>query len=225
VGDDDRPKTSQPAEPGKKWGPAEKAVIIAAVISGVFLVLAAAVTGIFGLLNQSAGSAASSVSSPTLMTSVAPSVSARAVAGQTLPNQNLAMTITYPANHAIISTPKTLHATGTVHNLPQGHHLVLFLQWNGQDRYWAGDLDIRVTPNGTWTGTACLGFPGSVRVWVADLSSVGLRALEQAPASYVQNGFPLLPEAFSPGIRMITYNTITAGQGGPGCQQNMPQLY
>lgn len=144
---------------------------------------------------------------------------------QVLPKENLTAAITYPANQASISTPQTVHAVGTVQHLRQGDHLLLFGQWDNQPRYWAGDLDVAVSGNGSWTGTACFGFPGRVKIWLVALTPDGLNAVEHAPLNDWQNGFTTRPDEFAPGIQMIASTTIIAGQGGPGCQQNLRQLY
>jgi DNA-binding beta-propeller fold protein YncE len=146
---------------------------------------------------------------------------------QILPVQNATATITFPASHASIPTPQELYAAGTVQDLPPGDHLVLFLQWNGQNKYWAGDEDVVAGSNGSWTGTACLGFAGSVKVWLVGLTPAGLRALEQTPLTDWQSGFLRAPDKFAAGITMIASTTITAGGGGHGCQNEkyLPQLY
>jgi hypothetical protein len=133
-------------------------------------------------------------------------------------------TMTAPADGTEFATPQVIRAAGTVQPLQPGHHIAIFLEWQATDgswqpRYWVGDAALG--SNGSWTGSACLGFAltdvGNVKIWLVDLGPRGYSAVIHASYDELHHGFPESPDSLATDDRMLIYNIITTGSGGPGC--------
>lgn len=99
-------------------------------------------------------------------------------------------TITWPRNGATDVAVGKLNARGIARNIEPKHRLLLFLQWAGVHKYWAGDPDVVVT-NGQWTGTIDIGAPGHIILWLVDQGPKTIQAMNH-DGYYWSNGFPTL---------------------------------
>lgn len=196
--------------------------VIAAVIGALGLVLAAVITGGFGLLSHGTGPnppptpsqhATSPMSSSPTPTSPGPSPAATGM-------------ITHPAAGAgNIPSPKTLTAAGTVQHLEPGHHLLVFLQFGTQQVYWGGDPDVVVSHSGHWSGTVCVGDPGAITLWLVDLGPEGLAALAKPKHNYWGNGVPFLPNKLAPDVTILNSISVTAVRTPTSCSKPKRPLY
>jgi hypothetical protein len=114
--------------------------------------------------------------------------------------------ITFPSNGAFEPFRKSIRASGTVQNLPAGHHLWLFLQYGSEQRYWAGDPNITVV-NGRWSGTIFLGEAGPATLWLVDFGPDSLNVMNHS-MSEIEHGFPTMLLAGDASIVTSAHFTI-----------------
>jgi hypothetical protein len=179
-------------------------------------------------------SARSSVSATSRRASVSPSV---AVASSTaaVPHRSASPTssvrvppkttgaFTYPVDGAEnVPSKETLQAAGIAQNIQPQHHLLIFLQWVGLNTYWGGDPDVLVK-NGQWTGTVCVGDPGSIKLYLVDLGPEGLKALN---SNDWNNGFPFPPTKLAPDVSILAeINIHSVFSQKNSCVKNEPAYY
>lgn len=134
--------------------------------------------------------------------------------------------ITYPTSGAAnVPSPKTLTAAGTVQHLEPGHHLLVFLQFGDQQKYFGGDPDVVLGPGGHWSGTVCVGDPGAIALWLVDMGPAGFAALESPAHNYWGNGVPFLPSKLAPDVTILDRVSITAVRTATACAKHEPQYY
>lgn len=143
------------------------------------------------------------------------------LSGNTLPTG----TIIYPApGTPNVPSPKTLDAAGTVQHLQPGHHLVVFLQFGAQNRYWSGDLDVVVSASGHWAGTVCIGYASPITLVLVDLGPKGLAALKDNP-NYEGSGVPFLPTKLASDVSILDSISATAVATKTACIKHEPVYY
>lgn len=212
---------------------------VAAAVIGAVAVIGAALITVF--LAQGGGSAANPA--PTPETSSAAITNLSHAPAPPATTTNLSRTpvplatpvavspqasgsITYPASGtANMPSPKTLTAAGTVQHLETGHHLLVFLQFGDQQKYFGGDPDVIVRPGGHWSGTVCVGDPGAIALWLVDLGAAGFAALENSAHNYWGNGVPFLPSKLAPDVTILDRVSVTAVRTQTACAKHEPQYY
>jgi len=100
-------------------------------------------------------------------------------------------TISVPVNGADVTADVMLPASGTVHDLPRGYRLDLFLKFAGMETYYAaGDPNSALTlVNGRWSGSIYIGAATQCTVYLVELSP-GSVQLMNSEISDQSNGYP-----------------------------------
>jgi hypothetical protein len=220
------PKGAGMSQEGSETDKKRDRTIAAAVIGAVAIIGAALIT-VF--LSQGGGNGASPT--PSSITNSAPTTD---LSHSPVPSTNSAASgstqasgsITYPVSGAAdVPSPKTLTAAGTVQHLEPGHHLLVFLQFGNQQKYFGGDPDVVVSPTGHWSGTLCVGDPGAIELWLVDMGPEGFAALEDPAHNYWGNGVPFLPSKLAPHVIILDRVSITAARTATTCSKHEPQYY
>jgi len=194
-------------------------VIAAALISAVALIVTH---------NDGGGPTRTSTSSsPTAQAAVSsPSQSpAPSVASNPPPSTQVAGVITDPGDDSNVQSPKTITASGTVQHLERGHHLLVFLQFGTQVKYWAGDPDVTVNSIGHWSGTVCIGAHGSITLLLVDIGPKGLTNLRKNDYYYWSNGVPFILAKLAPDVRILNRISATAIPTNTTCTDKEPSYY
>jgi hypothetical protein len=183
----------------------DPAVVAAWILGGLTIV--GVVAGV--LLTHALGG--SSASTPT-RTASAPATATPppgSAASSTPPASAAAFgAITDPSNGATnVYKHEKLRVSGTAQNIPAGYHLDVFLQFSGNQRYYAAANPDIAAPliNGHWSATIYIGDTGSIIIWLVSLSPDQVNYVNSQVADQTA-GYPTLP-----GTRLASVNfTATA---------------
>jgi hypothetical protein len=126
---------------------------------------------------------------------------------------------------ANIPSPKTLTTAGTVQHIEPGHHLLVFLQFGDQRKYFGGDPDVVVSPTGHWSGTVCVGDPGAIALWLVDMGPEGFAALENSAHNYWGNRVPFVPSKLARDVTILDRISVTAVRTPTTCSKHEPAYY
>jgi hypothetical protein len=194
----------------RHWYDAQNVVVQAAVISGIVVLVGGVVAGIFGIIDvelakpSAQASAPAPTSTTTRPTSFKPALTPSAAPPTTVPPtaSNTPVTtapptgtFTDPTNGATnVSYHEQLHVSGTARNIPAGYKLDVFLQFVGQQRYYAAGDPRTAAPlsSGHWSATIYIGDSGAITLWLVSLSPAEVNLMNNEVA-YQSAGYPALP--------------------------------
>jgi hypothetical protein len=137
---------------------------------------------------------------------------------------------TYPVANAKVPTPQTIRAKGTVQQLEKGHHLLVFLQFGSEQKYLAGDPDVRVSRSGRWSGTVCVGGVRDsgtpITLYLVDINYKGLAALANPQTNYWSaSGMKFPPTRLARGVTILNHVTLKAFPANTRCAVHEPNYY
>jgi hypothetical protein len=201
-----------------------------ALIGGGAVVVAALITAGTVFLNRGGDNNRGPAPTSSSPSAVVPDSSSAPPAGSSpaspVPGGQVAGVITDPADGAgNVPSPKTITASGTVQGLQSGHHLLVFLQFGSQDKYWAGDPDVKIGAGGRWNGTVCIGDPGDITLLLVDVGPRGLAALKRDDFYYWSNGVPFVLTKLAPDVSILNRVSVTAIPAGTVCTKKEPAYY
>ena len=166
-----------------RWYNAQKVGVQIAIVGGVLAIVGGVVTGIFGIVDVELAKSGAQTSSP--------SATASTPLGAAAPTG----TITDPHSGATnVYKHEQLHVSGTAHNIPAGDRLDVFLQFAGDQRYYAAADPNIAAPlvNGRWSSTIFIGDAGNIILWLVSLSPHQVN-LVNSEVTYQSAGYPTLP--------------------------------
>jgi hypothetical protein len=99
-----------------------------------------------------------------------------------------------PAGATNVYYHEQLHVSGTAQNIPSGYHLDVFLQFVGDERYYAADDPNIAAPliNGHWSATIFIGEAKPIILWLVSLSPAEVN-LVNGDVPDQTAGYPTLP--------------------------------
>lgn len=182
----------------RRWYNAQKVAVQVAVVGGVLAILSGVVAGVFGIIDVELAKTGSqpsvSASTPTRTTSAPATVTPSS--GSASPSTTVASgAFTDPSNGATnVYKHEQLHVTGTAQNIPAGYRLDVFLQFSGQQRYYAAANPNIAAPlvSGHWSATIYVGDSGSIVLWLVSLSPAQVNYVNSQVADQ-SAGYPTLP--------------------------------
>ena len=185
----------------RRWYNAQKASVQVAVVAGVLAIVSGVVAGVFGIVDvelaKPGPQPSASAPTPTQTTSAsAVTPSPGSVVSSTLPATAAGTgLITDPVNGATnIYKQEQLHVSGTAKNVPAGYHLNVFLQFSGDQRYYAAADPNIAAPliNGHWSSTIFIGDAKPIILWLVSLSPAQVNFVNSQVADQTA-GYPTLP--------------------------------
>jgi hypothetical protein len=186
----------------RRWYNAQKVGVQVAVVGGVLAIVSGVVAGVFGIVDvelaKPSAQTSTSALAPARTTSAAAAVtpSSGSAASSTLPATAAATgAITDPSNGATnVYKHEQLHVSGTAQNIPAGYRLDVFLQFSGDQRYYAAADPNIAAPliNGHWSSTIFIGDAKPIILWLVSLSPAQVNFVNDQVADQTA-GYPTLP--------------------------------
>ena len=99
-----------------------------------------------------------------------------------------------PAGATNVYYHEQLHVSGTAQNIPSGYHLDVFLQFAGNQRYYAAADPNIAAPltNGHWSATIFIGEAKPIILWLVSLSPAEINFINNDVPDQTA-GYPTLP--------------------------------